>query len=149
MGIASLRYPGGEEANTYEWAHPPYTAQTKPQPVLTTGSGFPGGDWLFYNRFLGSFQGSVMDFDQLMEICAALNITNPYLVLNHDSVNMGGPDASSNWGYGQLKQAAVAWAEYIVRKNCSVSLLAYISKDTHRSIPRSHSYDGRDRPPVL
>ena len=120
MGITSLRYPGGEEANSYEWAPPPYTAQTKPQPVLTTGSGFPGGDWLFYDRFRGSFQSSVMNFDQLMDICRALNITDPYLVLNHDSVNIGGPRASPDWGYAQLKQAAVAWAQYIVQKNYTV-----------------------------
>ena len=120
MGISSLRYPGGEEANSYEWAPPPYTAQTKPQPVLTTKSGFPGGDWLFYDRFHGTFQSSVMSFDQLMDICAALNISDPYLVLNHDSVNIGGPMASTDWGYVQLKQAAMAWAQYIVQKNYTV-----------------------------
>ena len=120
MGVSSLRYPGGEEANSFEWAPPPYTAQTKPWPVLTTGNGFPGGDWLFYDRFQGAFQSSVMDFDQLMEIAAALNITNPYLVLNHDSVNIQGPRANSDWGYGQLKEAAVAWAQYIVRRNFTV-----------------------------
>ena len=120
MGIASLRYPGGEEANTYEWAPPPYTALTKPQPVLTSGSGFPGGDWLFYNRFAGGFQSSVMDFDQLMAICKDLNISNPYLVLNHDSINLAGPRASTSWGYGELKDAAVAWAGYIFGKNYSV-----------------------------
>ncbi len=118
--MTSLRYPGGEEANSYEWAPPPYTAQTKPQPVLTTGSGFPGGDWLFYDRFRGSFQSSVMNFDQLMDISRALSITDPYLVLNHDSVNIGGPRASPDWGYVQLKQAAIAWAQYIVQKNYTV-----------------------------
>ena len=120
MGISSLRYPGGEEANSYEWAPPPYTAQTKAQPVLTTGSGFPGGDWLFYDRFRGTFQSSVMSFDQLMDICAALNISEPYLVINHDSVNIGGPRASTEWGYLELKQAAVAWAQYIVQRNYTV-----------------------------
>ena len=120
MGISSLRYPGGEEANSYEWAPPPYLAQTKPQPVLTTGSGFPGGDWLFYDQFHGTFQSSVMSFDHLMDICAALNISDPYLVLNHDSVNIGGPRASTDWGYVQLKQAAIAWAQYIVQQNYTV-----------------------------
>ena len=115
-----MRYPGGEEANTYEWAPPPYTALTKPQPVLTSGSGFPGGDWLFYNRFAGGFQSSVMDFDQLMAICKDLNISNPYLVLNHDSMNLAGSTASTSWGYGELKDAAVAWAGYIFGRNYSV-----------------------------
>jgi hypothetical protein len=56
MGIRSLRYPGGEEANSFEWAPPPYGPNTTPQPILTTTYGFPGGDWLFYDRYNQRFQ---------------------------------------------------------------------------------------------
>ena len=116
MGVSSLRYPGGEEANTYMWAPPPYTAQTKPKPVLTTTKGFPGGDFLFYSRWSGAFQYSVMDFDQVMGVAAALNATQSYVVLNHDSINVGGNLGDPAWGYNDLKAAAVAWASYIARK---------------------------------
>lgn len=56
MGTRSMRYPGGEEANSYQWAPPPYGPTTKPRPVLTTTYGFPGGDFLFYNNWRGAFQ---------------------------------------------------------------------------------------------
>ncbi len=56
-----------------------------------------------------------MDFDQFMGVAAALNVTDPYIVLNHDSVNVLGRYADPAWGYAQLKAAAVAWAAYIVR----------------------------------
>lgn len=68
-------------------------------------------------------QGSVMDFDQLMAIAAALNVTDPYIVLNHDSVNVLGRYADPAWGYNSLKAAAVAWLKYIVSKQYSVSCL--------------------------
>ena len=121
MNIASLRYPGGEEANTYEWAAPPYTLATTPQPVLTTTKGFPGGDWMFYNRFSRAFQSTVMDFDKFMGIAGALSNAEPYIVLNHDGLNVDDPLADSRWGYDQLKDAAVAWLQYIVRMNYTVS----------------------------
>ena len=56
MGTRSLRYPGGEEANSYQWAPPPYGPTTKPRAVLTTTYGFPGGDFLFYNSWRREFQ---------------------------------------------------------------------------------------------
>ncbi len=67
-------------------------------------------------------QGSVMDFDQFMGVVAALNVTDPYIVLNHDSVNVLGRYADPAWGYAQLKAAAVAWAAYIVRMAYPVRL---------------------------
>ncbi|EIE20640.1 hypothetical protein COCSUDRAFT_57209 [Coccomyxa subellipsoidea C-169] len=115
MGTRSLRYPGGEEANSYQWAPPPYGPTTKPKPILTTTYGFPGGDFLFYNDWTRTFQGSVMNFDEFMEVAAVLNVTDPYVILNHDSVNVDGRYADPAWGYTQLKAAAVAWLQYIVR----------------------------------
>ena len=116
MGVSALRYPGGEEANTFQWAPPPYNNQTRPRPVLTAAKGFPGGDFLFYNRASAAFQYSVMDFDQLMGLAAELGGAAVYVVLNHDSVNVGGPLGATDWGHADLKAAAVAWASYIARK---------------------------------
>ena len=115
MGVGSLRYPGGEEANTYEWAPPPYTAASKPDPVLTTTAGEPGGDFLFYERSSRSFQSPVMDFDGLMRVAAALNTSGTFVVLNHDSMNVAGNLGDPAWGYTQLRAAALAWASYISR----------------------------------
>ena len=115
MGVSSLRYPGGEEANTYEWAPLPYTDATKPSPVLTTTAGEPGGDFLFYERASHSFQSPPMDFDSLMRVAAALNTSGTYIVLNHDSVNVPGKLGDPAWGYTQLRAAALAWAAYIAR----------------------------------
>jgi hypothetical protein len=66
-----------------------------------------------------------MDFDQLMGIAAALNATEPYIVLNHDSVNVPGRYADPAWGYSQLKAAAVAWLQYIASKQYQVSSVEY------------------------
>ena len=123
MGVSSLRYPGGEEANTFQWAPPPYTNQTTPKPVLTTPKGFPGGDFLFYNQISGTFQYSVMNFDQLMGLASELGVAAVYIVLNHDSVNVGGQLGLADWSNDDLKAAAVAWASYIVRKGYMVRLL--------------------------
>jgi hypothetical protein len=113
MGVGSLRYPGGEEANSYQWAPPPYT---KPQPVLTTTKGFPGGDFLFYDRSTRAFKSPVLDFDQLMTLAAAMNASSgTFVVLNHDSINVGGNLGDPAWGYPQLRAAALAWASYIAR----------------------------------
>ena len=122
MGVGSLRYPGGEEANSFQWAPPPYNNMTRPKPVLTTPKGFPGGDFLFYNQFSGNFQYSVMDFDQLMGLASELGVAAVYIVLNHDTVNKGGPLGLADWSNDDLKAAAVAWASYIVRKGYPVRL---------------------------
>lgn len=67
-----------------------------------------------------TLQGSVMDFDQFMGIVGQLNISDPYVILNHDSVNVDGRYADPAWGYTQLKAAAVAWLQYIVRMQYQV-----------------------------
>ena len=122
MGVSALRYPGGEEANTFQWAPPPYTNETTPKPVLTAPKGFPGGDFLFYNQISGTFQYSVMNFDQLMGLASELGVAAVYIVLNHDSVNVGGQLGLANWSNDDLKAAAIAWASYIVRKGYTVRL---------------------------
>jgi hypothetical protein len=77
------------------------------------------------------WQGSVMDFDQFMGVAAALNVTDPYVIVNHDSVNVDGRYADPAWGYTQLKAAAVAWLQYIVRMGYPVSHRSLILYKDH------------------
>ena len=72
-----------------------------------------------------------MDFDQFMGVAAALNVTDPYVILNHDSVNVDGRYADPAWGYTQLKAAAVAWLRYIVRMGYPVSHRSLILYKDH------------------
>ena len=139
--MSSLRYPGGEEANTFQWAPPPYNNETKPKPMLTTYKGFPGGDPLFYNQISGTFQYSIMDFDQLMGLASELGAAAVYIVLNHDSVNVGGQLGLTAWSNDDLKAAAVAWASYIVRKGYPVRLPLSCTLASTQKMPEIGSWD--------
>ncbi len=67
-----------------------------------------------------------MNFDEFMEVAAVLNVTDPHIILNHDSVNVDGRYADPAWGYTQLKAAAVAWLQYIVRMGYPVSPRSFL-----------------------
>ena len=67
-----------------------------------------------------SFVNKPLDFDQFMDLVATTG-ADPYLVLNYDSANKPSANPGDSWDYDKLRDAAVSWVAYIVRKGYQVT----------------------------
>ena len=59
---SSLRYPGGEKANTFLWAPPPFNA-TRSRPGLTSEAGWPAIAPALYNLSAHDYMAPPLDFE--------------------------------------------------------------------------------------
>lgn len=76
----SLRYPGGEKANSYLWAPPPFTAEHS-RPLLTSEAGWPASAPALYNLSAHDYAAPPLDFEGFMRLVDATG-AEPYIVLN-------------------------------------------------------------------
>ena len=84
MGVRYLRYPGGEKSDGYLWSTPPFE---KPRPTLSrTGLPEMRKEFIPYTEDdYKTLKPIVMDFDQFIQVCRALNC-EPYVVVCYDSM---------------------------------------------------------------
>lgn len=57
-----MRYPGGEKANTFLWAPPPFNA-TRSRPGLTSEAGWPAIAPALYNLSAHDYMAPPLDFE--------------------------------------------------------------------------------------
>jgi alpha-L-arabinofuranosidase len=109
LGVGSLRYPGGEEADSYLWSSAPFTA---PQPKLarTGPAEWPSNDprWVSGGT---KFVHAPLDFDQFMAYCRDLG-AEPTVVVPMDAMYRPAAAGSTAPDKQLLLDTAVAWVRY-------------------------------------
>lgn len=109
MGVRSLRFPGGEDSDSYLWSVPPFS---KSVPTLArTGPGeWPAND----RRFTLPDQETLrdtLDFDEFMAVAKQLG-AEPVVVVCYDSMYKPAEDGGTAPNRAQLLETAVEWVRY-------------------------------------
>jgi hypothetical protein len=115
-GVKYLRYPGGEKADGYLWAVPPYTSSMPTLARWATGEYPQNQEWPSYDRNLvesdgRTFKVTPLDFDEFMEVCREIDCV-PTVVICYDSMYkpaQGGGVAPTR---DQLLETAREWVRY-------------------------------------
>ncbi|HUQ96599.1 MAG TPA: hypothetical protein VM010_02970, partial [Chitinophagaceae bacterium] len=73
MSVSLLRYPGGEKADNYLWSAAPWTAASPRVALPDTVNAWPTKDARFVDKASPEkkLKPVVLDFDELMTMCAA------------------------------------------------------------------------------
>ena len=110
MGVRYLRYPGGEKSDGYLWSTPPFE---KPRPTLSrTGLPEMRKEFIPYTEDdYKTLKPIVMDFDQFIQVCRALNC-EPYVVVCYDSMFIPPLPGGAIPTCEQLYETACAWVRY-------------------------------------
>jgi hypothetical protein len=85
MKVGSLRYPGGEKADTYFYSPgpdfwPPRKGQSQPTLSRQSPDDWPSNDPVFYNQSEKKWANPPMTFDEFMDICDKVK-AEPYIVI--------------------------------------------------------------------
>lgn len=109
LGVGSLRYPGGEEADSCLWSVAPFTA---PRPILARTGPFewPANDprWV---RGGSEFVHAPLDFDQFMAYCREVG-AEPTVVVPLDAMYRPASAGGTAPDKQLLLDTAVAWVRY-------------------------------------
>jgi hypothetical protein len=114
LGVKYLRYPGGEMSDSYLWTIPPWpnssTDGLKPM-LARTGT----NEWPSNTKFTigdkATLIPEVLDFDEFMSICAAIQC-EPVIVVAADSPYVPSRDTGKIPTRQQLIESAVEWVRY-------------------------------------
>jgi hypothetical protein len=115
----SLRYPGGEKANSFMWAPPPFTAGHS-RPLLTSEAGWPATAPALYNLSAHDYVAPPLDFEGFMRLVDATG-AEPYIVLNLAGKSNMEPAASAQFNASVLKAGAAAWLGHIRARGYNVT----------------------------
>lgn len=109
LGVGSVRYPGGEEAEAYFWSTPPFSA---PSPTLarTGPAEWPSNDpaWVLGGT---SFIHRPLDFDELISYARAVG-AEPTIMVAFDSMYKPAQPGGTAPTKATLLQNAVTWVRY-------------------------------------
>jgi hypothetical protein len=110
MGVKFLRYPGGEESDSYLWSSPPFTA---PAPSLSRVGPleWPSGSSQFMQPDHRTFKVDPLNFDEYMSIAKNIG-AEPVIVVDLDSMYKSATAGGIAPTREQLLQAAVQWVRY-------------------------------------
>lgn len=109
MGAKYLRYPGGNKSDFYFWSVPPYE---KSQPALArTGKEAVGGSRAKMLKGYSEFKYDVLDFDEFMEMCYAIEAV-PVICVAADEYLVDYPEGCTSSDKETLIRHAVEWVRY-------------------------------------
>lgn len=142
MGVKYLRYPGGEKSDMYLFSVPPYN---RSQPTLArTGKGALGGRGKMIEHG-SSFKYDVLDFDEFMQMCQAVE-AEPVLVVAADMYLKDYPEGSTIIPREDLIKHAAAWVRYAnIQKQYNVKYWMIGNESWHKdnegSTPEIYAQD--------
>ncbi|KAK9835997.1 hypothetical protein WJX81_004851 [Elliptochloris bilobata] len=128
----SLRYPGGEKANSYLWAPPPFDA-ARSRPLLTCEAGWPATAPALYNLSAHDYVAPPLDFEGFMRLVDATG-AEPYIVLNLAGKSNMEPAASLRFDASELKAGAVSWLAHIRARGYNVTRFE-LTNEAYNQLP--------------
>ncbi len=110
IGIASVRFPGGDKSDNYLWSVPPYE---KPAPALAMKSRYltPGKVREFVEQDGMTFRHKTLDFDDFIGMCKRLG-AEPTVVVPYDCLFTPPDEGYAQPKLEQLVENAAQWVRY-------------------------------------
>jgi len=110
MGVAAIRFPGGDKSDNYLWSSPPWDA---PHPaVAVSGSRLtPGGMREFVEQDRKTFRHRTLDFDDYAGMCRRLG-AEPLVVVPYDCLHLPPGPGVEPPSLEALVENAVEWVRY-------------------------------------
>ena len=109
MGVRSLRFPGGEDSDSYLWSVPPFSGSV-PTLARTGTEEWPAND----RRFTlpdGATLRDTLDFDEFIAIAKQVG-AEPVVVVCYDSMYKRAAEGGNAPNRRQLLETAVQWVRY-------------------------------------
>jgi alpha-N-arabinofuranosidase len=110
MGVASIRFPGGDKSDNYLWSVAPYE---RPQPTLAIKSRYltPGKIREFVEPDGVTFRHKTLDFDDFIGMCKRLG-AEPTVVVPYDCLFTPPDEGSAAPKLEALVENAAQWVRY-------------------------------------
>ncbi|MDQ3191857.1 MAG: fibronectin type III domain-containing protein [Bacteroidota bacterium] len=110
LGVKYLRFPGGEKADSYWWATPPYS-QANHKLARTGPFEWPAYDFNFVEQDFTTLKDHTLNFDQFIEISKSIN-AEPIIVLSYTGMFKDPTPGGTKPGREEAFVSAEAWVRY-------------------------------------